>query len=436
MKAERKIRVLLLANEFSSAQIALDEGHAITGMEILPVGSREEFLSQMAQRAPEAVVVESGGIPGLPLREVLELVSETRPRVAVIALGEDGEDGRDVLRYFEEGITDYLPLPQVGRLSQVIHRLRHEQDLEHSQQELREEVRQAQEALLENQKLMSIGRLAASISHEINNPLESITNLLFLLRAEPNLSERAENYVELAEKEMDRVAQISKQTLNFYRETRTPVRIRPSDLLEEVLVLYSRRIQERRMQVIREYMTDETLLVYPGEMRQVLSNLVANAIEATPAGGKITLRTRRARKWSDEGIDGLRIVVADNGSGIAAETRQHLGQLFYTTKGQRGTGLGLWVTRAIVQRYGGEIQLYSSTRPDHHGTVFSIFMPTNMRPQRVLRDGESPRGEEGLRFEKNRLAARDLSTSAIHETGPEKALACSFRARSVPGVAS
>jgi signal transduction histidine kinase len=239
--------------------------------------------------------------------------------------------------------------------------------------------------LRENQKLITIGRLAASIAHEINNPLESVTNLLFLLGEEQGLSQSAHSYLTLARRELDRVAQISRQTLNFSRETPGPVHAHIQELLEEVLSLYGRRIMEKNLRVQRQYDCAEEAVVYPGEMRQVLSNLITNAVEASSRKGLLRIRVRCTRSWSDPGVRGVRVSIGDTGSGIAPDVQRRLGEPFFTTKGQRGTGLGLWVTRSIIQRYGGEIQLRSSVDPRRHGTVFSIFLPTNLRPQRVDR---------------------------------------------------
>jgi signal transduction histidine kinase len=244
--------------------------------------------------------------------------------------------------------------------------------------------------LRENQKLITIGRLAASIAHEINNPLESITNLLYLLGEEKDLSPTVSGYLDLARRELDRVAQISRQTLRFSRETTGPVRVRIDELLEEVLSLYNRRIMEKSLSVERQFDSVDEALVYPGEMRQVLSNLVTNAVEASSPHGRLRLRIRSTRSWADPGVRGLRVSVGDNGTGIPPEVQHRLGEPFFTTKGQRGTGLGLWVTRSIVQRYGGEIQLRSSVAPERHGTVFSIFLPTNMRPQVVQHQPQPP----------------------------------------------
>jgi signal transduction histidine kinase len=239
--------------------------------------------------------------------------------------------------------------------------------------------------LRENQKLIAIGRLTASIAHEINNPLESISNLLFLLGREDGLSTNAQSYLALAQKELGRVVQISKQTLNFYRETSNPVFVHVDQLLEEVLVLYRRRIEEKRLHIRREYRSQQAVRVFPGEIRQVLSNLIVNAIEASPDGGTLWLRLRSTPQGLDGGVRGVRITIADNGRGIDPAIRKNLGVPFVTTKGHQGTGLGLWVSMSIIRRHGGKLQAHSCTRPSRHGTAFSIFLPVNLRPQEVSR---------------------------------------------------
>lgn len=234
--------------------------------------------------------------------------------------------------------------------------------------------------LLENQRLVTTGRLAASIAHEINNPLEAVTNLLYLIGMETGLTPQGRDFLITAQSELTRVAQISKQSLNFNRETPNPLPVEPCHLLEEVLALYRRPAKEKRIQIRREYQSGGTFTARPGEIRQVFSNLVANAIEATAPGGAIRVRVRAAHLWSDAGQQGIRITIADTGSGIPANVRHRLGQPFFTTKGQHGTGIGLWLSQSILQRYGGSLQLASSTSVHHHGTVFSIFLPTNLRP--------------------------------------------------------
>jgi len=173
-------------------------------------------------------------------------------------------------------------------------------------------VEQVAEVLRENQKLITLGRLAASIAHEINNPLESITNLLYLI--EQGDAQQSREYLKLAQRELSRVVQISKQTLTFSRETRAPVSVQLSELIEEVLGLHSRRIGEKNLRVVRQYETYEPITVLPGEMRQVLSNLISNAIEATSPRGRIVIRIRAARRWDGHEGRGLRLSIGDNGT--------------------------------------------------------------------------------------------------------------------------
>lgn len=273
----------------------------------------------------------------------------------------------------------------------------------------------ALETLRASQKLIHLGRLAASIAHEVNNPLESIANLLYLLRSEPGLSKNALHYLDLAEHEMKRVVTITRQTLNFARETNLPVDLSLPAILEEVLLLYHRRIDEKQIRIIQRYSYTEPIRLYPGEMRQVLANLVANAIEACPPRGSITLRVRAVA--APHRAPGIRITVADNGPGIPPELRRRLGEPFFTTKGESGTGLGLWVSQSIVARYGGHLRLRSvhiseALGQTRHGSVFVIFLPfkntqsnpgtpSNSGPVLVPRLSNSPRGGRAPRMRRS-----------------------------------
>jgi len=231
----------------------------------------------------------------------------------------------------------------------------------------------AAETLRSSHKLIELGRLSASIAHEINNPLSSITNLLFLLRQEEGLSPLAAGYLDLIESEMDRVIAISKQTLSFSRESNKPDHVSLVELVEEVLFLYRHRVEQKHLEVRRGYAAAEAVWGYPGELRQVLSNLIINAVDASLPGGHLQLRVRKAT--NGRGDSGVRVTVADTGSGIPPEVLRRLGEPFFTTKGQQGTGLGLWVIRAIVERHGGELRLRSRWGGRRHGTVFSLFLP-------------------------------------------------------------
>lgn len=346
------------------------------------IENRREFLDEFRRGCTDVIIAGPESLPDLPLREVLDRARSAEPAIPVLVTGGHFNE-RDVLRIVREGATEYLNAGDLDRLPAAITRAVKVREAAALQRHARQELEHAALMLRENQKLITVGRLAASIAHEINNPLESIANLLFLLGEEKDMPASARGYLQLAQRELDRVAQISRQTLKFSREAAGPTRAHIDELLEEVLSLYSRRIAEKNLHVERQYNCPEEAVVYPGEMRQVLSNLVTNAIEASSMNGRLRLRLRSSRSWSDPGVRGIRIAIGDNGSGIDPVVQRRLGEPFFTTKGQRGTGLGLWVTRSIVQRWGGEIQLRSSVDPERHGTVFSIFLPTNMRPRIV-----------------------------------------------------
>lgn len=353
------------------------------------VASRgRELLDALRSGEVDLIVAGRAGLPDMNRRELLERARSAQPPVPVILVGEAGGE-EETLRLMREGAADYVTVPELDRLPTVIARAARTRRSAEEQTKTSNELERASGLLRDNQKLIGVGRLAATIAHEINNPLESVTNLLYLLNEETNLSDTARGYLSMAQRELDRVAQISRQTLKFARETPGPQRARIDELMEEVLALYSRRIAEKSLRIERRYDCREEALVFPGEMRQVLSNLVTNAIEASTMNGRLCLRVRGSRSWSDPGVRGIRVAVGDTGSGIPADVQRRLGEPFFTTKGQRGTGLGLWVTRSILSRYGGEIQLRSSTAAEHHGTVFSIFLPTNLGPRAVERRHES-----------------------------------------------
>lgn len=244
----------------------------------------------------------------------------------------------------------------------------------------------ALDTLRASQKLIQLGRLAASIAHEVNNPLESVSNLLYLIRGEPGLPQGAVAYLDMADREMRRVISISKQTLNFARAASEPMDLSLPDLLEEVLILYRRRIDEKRLRIVQKYAPTEAIHAIPGEMRQVLANLIVNAIEACDERGCLTLRVRPA--VAAQRARGIRVTIADNGAGIPPHVRRRLGEPFFSTKGQEGTGLGLWVSRSIIERHGGSLRLRSIHHQEPrgealHGSVFTLFLPIEpaARPQ-------------------------------------------------------
>jgi len=232
----------------------------------------------------------------------------------------------------------------------------------------------AEEALRVSDKLATVGRMAASIAHEINNPLESVTNLLYLIGTHPALSAEVRPLVDVAQNEMERVAHVARQTLTFYREHTAPAPVRLHELVEEVLRLYSAKLNASQVTVVTHYTARERVPVIAGEMRQVFSNLLLNAVDALAGEGRIEVRVRDARRWPS-GERGVALLLRDSGSGIPPQYRRAIFEPFFTTKGDRGTGLGLWVTRGIVEKHGGSIRVRSSTAPGRSGTCFRIFLP-------------------------------------------------------------
>ena len=234
--------------------------------------------------------------------------------------------------------------------------------------------RRAERLLVEREKLATVGQLAASIAHEINNPLEAILNLLYLAKLSTNLEE-IRQYVSQAEGEVEHVAQIASNTLRFRKEQARPASTSVCELLESVLVLYRGKLAESHVQVHLHKRDIPELVCYASEIRQVLANLVRNAIDAMPDGGKLSLRVRSATCWKT-GITGARITVADTGHGMSEETRSRICEPFFTTKGNAGTGLGLWVTATILTKHHGHLHVRSSDKPEKSGTAFSLALPS------------------------------------------------------------
>ena len=236
------------------------------------------------------------------------------------------------------------------------------------------ERREAEAALRRSEQQAATGRLAASIAHEINNPMAAVTNLLFLLQKHPSLDLVAQQYARMAEQELHRMAHITRQMLGFYREASAPVAVNLASVLDDVLELYSRRIAGSGAEVEKRYDPAPPIEVLPGEMRQVFSNLLLNAVDAVGPEGRIWLHVFPSRDWKNPSRTGIRVVFADNGPGIRPEYRQQIFEPFFTTKGQNGTGLGLWVCRGIVQKHNGSIRVRSGYGRAS-GTSFSIFLP-------------------------------------------------------------
>jgi len=236
----------------------------------------------------------------------------------------------------------------------------------------------SEEALRQSEKLAATGRLAASIAHEINNPLEAVTNLVYLAQKQPaNLSK----YLALADQELDRIAQITRNTLGFYRDSSAPAPVDLSTILDEVLALYSRKLQFKKIALRSDYAPGIKIDGYPGELRQIFANLTSNAIEALSDGGCLFIRA--ARICSPHGLarNGIRVTFLDNGTGIPPEHRKKIFEPFFTTKKDVGTGLGLWLTLGLVRKHHGSLRVRSCVTPGKSWTAFSVFLPEH--PQAI-----------------------------------------------------
>jgi signal transduction histidine kinase len=218
-----------------------------------------------------------------------------------------------------------------------------------------------------------VGRLASSIAHEINNPLESVVNLIYLARQHAKLPE-VQRYLETADQEIRRVSMIANQTLRFHKQPSNPQAISCRALYSTVLSIYEGRLKNSNIAVEMRLRTEQPVICFEGDIRQVLNNLVSNAIDAMPSGGRLLVRGREGTSWST-GRKGIVLTVADTGDGMSPEVLKNIFDAFFTTKGIGGTGLGLWVSQEIVKRHNGALRVRSTQRKGRSGTVFALFLP-------------------------------------------------------------
>jgi PAS domain S-box-containing protein len=231
-----------------------------------------------------------------------------------------------------------------------------------------------EQALIRTEKLAAVGRLAASIAHEINNPLESVTNLLYLAKTNA-VNALTVEFLNMAENELRRASAITSQTLRFHKQATRPIEVTAEELFFNTLGILRSRIRNANVIVSKRLRTDRAILCFDGEIRQALYNLLVNAVDAMQAeGGQLLLRSREGRDHKS-GRQGIVLTVADTGTGMAPETLAKIFEPFYTTKGVAGTGLGLWIGKEIVERHEGRLRVRSSQRPGHTGTAFTLFLP-------------------------------------------------------------
>ncbi len=234
--------------------------------------------------------------------------------------------------------------------------------------------KRGEEAMLRAEKLAVAGRLAASVAHEINNPLEAVANLLFLITLTDN-AEAAQNHASRALEELLRISLVTQSTLKFHRQSGAPKDTKLSETLDSVLALFRGRLQSSGIEVDIRVENESPVECMPGEMQQIFANLVANAVEAMPDGGRLNIRIRPSVDWRNRTTEGMRVTVCDSGDGMDRATMKRVFEPFFTTKTETGTGLGMWVVVQLLERHHGQVRLWSSKRPGSTGTTFSVFMP-------------------------------------------------------------
>ena len=235
------------------------------------------------------------------------------------------------------------------------------------------ERKRAEQALLTSEKLASVGRLAVTVAHEINNPLESVINLVYLAKL-ADKPEAVQRYLGVAEEELNRIAHLTKQAFGFYRERSERTRAHAGELLGQLAAIFSSKAQNKAVQIKLEILDDPEIVVDRGEFRQLFSNLLSNSIDACGPGGAVRVRVSTARRASAS-EPCLRITVIDNGSGIKPADRAHVFEPFFTTKKEFGTGLGLWVCKQIAEKHGGMVSVRSNATPGRSWTAVSVFLP-------------------------------------------------------------
>jgi hypothetical protein len=233
----------------------------------------------------------------------------------------------------------------------------------------------AEEALRRSEKLATAGRLAASMAHEINNPLASVMNAVYLALQDSTLTGNTRDLLKVADQELARVAQFTTQTLRFHKQSTAPALVDLSEIMESVFAMYAPRLRTSSVHVEREYRTKEKLLCFNSELRQVFANLIGNALDAVGQDGRLRICVKRGRARDSSAADGIRVIIADTGHGIPVELQKSVFEPFVSTKETTGVGLGLWVTEGIVKKHHGRITVRSSTDPVRHGTIFRLFFP-------------------------------------------------------------
>lgn len=373
------LRILVLARVGRDAEL-LCSALQRHGFPCANLSSPDDIFQEMKRGAGAAIITEeslNGSADAWGHRLQAQPAWSDFPVIMLTASGSSGFTARSLL-YRSYGNITLLerPLRSESLLSAVETAVR----ARVRQYEIRDYVQrqaESQEALRRTEKLTVAGRMAASIAHEINNPLAAVTNLLYLISTSKDL-ESVRKYNGIAQEELRRVSDIANQTLRFYRSPAAPEQADVGEIADSAVALFRSKLRNQGISVNRDYTGRRDLTVCVGELRQVLVNLIANAIDALHKGGALCLRTTPVFHPQD-GRPGMRVTVADDGEGIPQQVRPRLFQPFFTTKGTTGTGLGLWLTRDIVDRAGGYIRCRNHHSP--HGAVFSIWLPLSPQAQ-------------------------------------------------------
>ena len=328
-----------------------------------------EFFGLKPKDVVGKTLIEMAPIPGL--QQLFEQVRDGKPVVNFTLEGEVANDPTH--RYWT---VNYFPVYDANGTVRAISAA----SLEITPQ------KRAENALIQSEKLAAVGRLATSISHEINNPLEAITNLLYLISSARELSDETRLYLSMAQSELGRVCQIATQTLRFHRQAVGPTMVAAQDMVGAVLNLYQGRLANSGIRVETRYISKRKILCFENDIRQVLNNLIANAIDAMRTGGRLVVRTHDSVAFypgKNEATEGIRLTIADTGHGMTPEIMNRIFEAFYTTKDLNGTGLGMWISEGIVKRHHGTLQVRSSVHPVQHGTIFTLFLPAQEKISRA-----------------------------------------------------
>lgn len=352
----------------------------------------EEALAAVSACMPDMVLsdVMMPGMDGFSLVQALRAKPESRALPIILLSARAGEEAK--AEGIEIGADDYLVKPFSPR--ELKARVRTHLELQALRNEIaaKHELLRTAEMLRQSEKLAVVGRLASSIAHEINNPLEAVTNLLYLAEGLTS-DDELRRYVVQAQGELARVSNITTQTLRFHRQSTKPQQTCLSELLDEVLQLFAARTANAGIVIERQYRCLRQILAFGADLRQVFANLIGNALDASALKTTITVRVRDSSDRST-GALGIRVTIADQGHGMSDEVRGRIFEPFFTTKELTGTGLGLWVSSEILRNHHATIRVRSDYSAEKHGTVFSIFFPLDATLHRIpdLQLGQSQVG--------------------------------------------